>query len=357
MARKANPRLIGTFVLGAVALVVVALVVFGGGKFFTERQRYVLFFEGSVKGLSVGASVVFRGVRIGSVSRIEALIDGSDLTVQIPVYIEVLPERVRDINVPDSVLQDLVQVLPGTTPRLVEILVDQGLRAQLGLQSFVTGQKFVGLDFHPDTEARYANVDVGVPEIPTIPSAFEQLEASIEGIMQQLRDLPLKELIERVIQSGDKLDETLVAITQLARSVDAQIEPLASSLIETSEQAKETLAVAGQRLRLEQGEVLYNFNNTLTSAEEFITSLDQDLTESSDDVEALLANANGALSQAEKLLTTANQDFGPQSPIRFEVLTTLRELRLAATSIRILAEFLQRNPNALLTGKKAGGRQ
>ncbi len=355
MARKANPRVVGSFVVGAIALVVTAVAVFGSGEFFTEKQRYVLFFQGSVRGLTIGAPVVFRGVRIGSVSKIEALIDGSDLSVRIPVYIEVLPGSVDEINIPPDVLEQLDTEAPDGAPRIVEILVQQGMRGRLGLQSFVTGQKFIGLDFHPGTEVRYAGVDVGVPEIPTIPSAFEQLEASIEGLLGQLRDLPLQELIEGFIRNGEKLEVTLEAITKLAQTVEREVEPLAKSVTATSDEAKKTLEIAGRRLRLQEGEVLHNFNKTLTSADRFITALDRDLSESADDVEQLIKNANGALSQAETLLRTVNRDLGPQSPIRFEVLTTLRELRTAATSIRILAEFLQRNPNALLSGKKARG--
>ncbi len=355
MARRANPKVVGSFVLGAVALVVAGVAVFGTGEFFTQKQRYVLFFQGSVRGLTLGAPVVFRGVRIGSVSRIEALIDGSDLSVRIPVYIDVLPDTVDEINIPPDVMEQLETTAPDGAPRIVEILVEQGMRGQLGLQSFVTGQKFIGLDFHPGTEIRYAGVDVGVPEIPTIPSAFEQLEASIEGLLRQFRDLPLKELVEVLIRDGEKLEGTLEAITKLAQTVEAEVEPLAKSVTATSDEARKVLVVAGQRLRLQEGEVLHNFNKTLTSADRFITALDRDLSKNADDVEQLIDNANGALSQAELLLRTVNRDLGPQSPIRFEVLTTLRELRTAATSIRILAEFLQRNPNALLSGKRARG--
>ena len=97
MAKQASKTLIGAFVLGAVVLIVSGLMVFGSGRFFTKTYAYVMYFEGSVKGLTVGAPVVFRGVKIGSVTDIVLLTDLKDMTVQIPVYIEVIPEEVSNL--------------------------------------------------------------------------------------------------------------------------------------------------------------------------------------------------------------------------------------------------------------------
>ena len=98
MSKQASPTLIGAFVVGAIALVVVGLLVFGGGRFFADRVTWVTYFPGSVKGLRVGAPVNFRGVRIGEVTRIQVLYDEKDGSMLIPVVMQVLPEQITVID-------------------------------------------------------------------------------------------------------------------------------------------------------------------------------------------------------------------------------------------------------------------
>lgn len=129
MSKQANPKLIGAFVLGGLALLVLGLVIFGGTRWLGERRTYVAYFPGSVKGLRVGAPVDFRGVTIGRVTDIRIRYDASDGTMQIPVVMEFEPARITVIGADDVVehrgdLDDLIR---------------RGLRAQLQTQSIVTG--------------------------------------------------------------------------------------------------------------------------------------------------------------------------------------------------------------------------
>ena len=88
MSSKANPTAIGAFVIGALAIAIGGVVALGGGKFFKDTTTYVMFFDSSVSGLRVGAPVEFRGVNVGSVTKILGTI-GEDLEIQIPVYVEI----------------------------------------------------------------------------------------------------------------------------------------------------------------------------------------------------------------------------------------------------------------------------
>ena len=92
MGRQARKTLIGAFVVGAVALAAAGITVFGSGRFFQKRFTFVMFFSGSITGLSVGSPVEFRGVRVGQVTKIAAVFDPGKLTITIPVYIEIDPK-------------------------------------------------------------------------------------------------------------------------------------------------------------------------------------------------------------------------------------------------------------------------
>jgi hypothetical protein len=144
MSKQANKTVIGIFVVGAIALVVVAIVVLGSGKFFRQTLKAVCYFEGSVGGLNIGAPVVFRGVKIGSVTNVILRFDRKDLIFTIPVFIEIDPSKM---------------VATGPEPKNpgenLKLLVDRGLRASLEMQSIVTGQMQVGLDFQPDKPAKF----------------------------------------------------------------------------------------------------------------------------------------------------------------------------------------------------------
>jgi len=143
MASARNYTLIGGFVAGAIALAVAGIIAFGSGKFFAQELHFVLFFDSSVKGLQVGAPVTFRGVKIGSVKDIVLRLDPGTDAIQMPVYIDVDPR---------NFLTEGAKYEPyGNYQQLIE---KQGMRARLELQSFVTGQLAVGLDFFPDQPAR-----------------------------------------------------------------------------------------------------------------------------------------------------------------------------------------------------------
>ena len=132
MARKANPALIGAFVLGAIALGVAGLVVFGGGKFFRQTQEWVAYFgDESVKGLSIGSPVTFNGVKVGAVTDIKVVVDPKEMKIRTPVFFEMEAHRFTEASGGEIKFR---KGAPG-----VKIMIERGLRAQLETQSFVTG--------------------------------------------------------------------------------------------------------------------------------------------------------------------------------------------------------------------------
>ncbi len=313
MSRQANPSAIGAFVVGAVMLVVAAIMIFGTGHFFSERQNYVLYFEGSVKGLNVGAPVNFRGVRIGTVTDLQILVRTVDLTFLIPVLIEIDPGRFRAVGGGTG------RLLKGDAEQeaLMGRLIDRGLRAQLKVQSLVTGQLMVEFDFYPDKPLNLVGIAGDHRELPTIPSDLQELERTMDKVIAAFKDIPLDELVAKVGSIADGVDRlvnapelaegmrnlngTLVDVRRLARNLDGRVGPLAERLEKTAEAAGTVLAQA----------------------------------------ERTLAGLEGTVSE--------------DSALHHELVTAARELGTAARSVKELADYLERHPDALLRGKLPTG--
>ena len=280
MSSKANPTAIGAFVIGALAIAIGGVVALGGGKFFKDTTTYVMFFDSSVSGLRVGAPVEFRGVDVGSVTKILGTI-GEDLEIQIPVYVEIGEGRLRPQR---------ADAAPIRRAQAIPVLIKRGMRAQLALQSLVTGQFYVELDFHPEKPVVFKGDGV-VPEIPTVPSAMSELAARLER-------LPIDELAGQAIAALRSVDELL----------------------------------SSDRV----GDAIESFTGMLRESRRLIRDLDQRLP--------------GMLDSADEAFAMAAED----SPVRYELETMLNELSAAARSIRIFAEYLERHPEAILTGKRGG---
>jgi paraquat-inducible protein B len=214
MSKKTNKALVGAFVVGALVLLIMGLIVFSSGTLFTKTNKYVLFFEGSVKGLVVGAPVNFRGVKIGTVKEITLVYDPHNSFAFIPVIIETEPNRIKRS--------------PFDRDRKnIQFLINTGLRAQLEIQSFLTGQLAVALDFFPDKPARLLGLIKDYPEIPTIPSALGELQKNIGDIPFKEISLDLQESMHSLQIVLKQSRETIVyditnalhEITDAARSV------------------------------------------------------------------------------------------------------------------------------------------
>jgi paraquat-inducible protein B len=192
MSKKANKTAIGLFVVGAVVLLMTAIVVFGSGLFFRQTSKYVLFFDDSVKGLSVGAPVMFRGVRLGTVKDISLMYDPETRTVMLPVVVEIEPDRIKG-----------APSLAGAVG--AKKMIELGLRAKLEVQNFLTSQLMIAFDFYPEKPAKLLGVVKGYPELPTIP-----ISPDIFALME---DLPLKDI-------SNTLNEAVKGVIKLVNSND-----------------------------------------------------------------------------------------------------------------------------------------
>jgi paraquat-inducible protein B len=329
MSKKASKALIGAFVLGAMILAVAGVVIFGGGKFLKKTQKYVMYFSGSVKGLQVGAPVMFRGVRIGEVTDIAIRVNPENLSATIPVYVEIDPDK----------FQAEFKVKPKPY-RYYREMIEKGLKARLELQSFVTGLLVVGLDFYPDRPIRLVGADKKYHEIPTIPTNMEELTKTIQS-------LPLKDITEKldhVLEGVDKIVHSpelmgslasmnlmLKDIDMLARNVDTQLRPLTASLTSTSDTARGTLEQARKTLAMEEG-----VPGELSSG-----------------LKETMESVRLTLTQTQRTLEGVNQIAAQNANIGYDISRSLEQMTALSRSLRSLADYLDQHPEALIRGKRS----
>jgi paraquat-inducible protein B len=346
MSKRGNPKLIGGFVLGAIALVIIGLLAFGSGQYFAPKGKAVLYFAGSLAGLDVGSPVTFRGVKVGTVTRIVIQYDIREQKLRIPVYIELNPEK--------------FQIISGKRSETnIKELVQRGLRAQLQIQSLVTGQTSVNFDFFPDTPIHMVAIGTDELELPTIPSDIDLLKANLTSLLAKVSKLPLEKISAALLESIDTanrmLQDAQAVVKQaggLVGDVNAQVKPLSDSLLGVSTDASQMLQEARKRLELREGEPLQNLNVVLLDSRKFVDNLDRDLPRLIGPLVQALAKTTAAIDQAQTVLLAAQRLLSPGSPIYFQLNSALSEFRSAARAIRVFAEFIQRNPNALLTGNR-----
>jgi paraquat-inducible protein B len=315
MSRKANPTLVGAFILGAAALAVAGVAIFGSGSFLRAQPRVVAYFEGNVRGLNVGAPVNLRGVPIGQVTEIKLDLNMETLHTYIPVYMEINPGAVHRIGSG-----------PTGEPLLKEA-VQRGLRAQLAAQSFVTGQLLVELDMYPNTPARMAGLDKSTPEIPTIKSDIEHLK-------DVLGRLPLENLVASVARTFDQLNTILSS---------PEIPAILASAAAGSEDAHQLVAA----LRADREPLIALVTNILKGTDEATVMLRGTLAEMRGPIQA----AEAAMRRADRTLASTDGILAPNSPQRADLNEILRNLAGASRSIRSLADQLDRKPNALVIGR------
>ncbi len=330
MSKQANPKVIGGFVVGAVALVVAGLLIFGSGKFFTERNPFVMDFEGAVNGLQVGAPVTFQGVPIGTVTDIKANFTPESFKMRIPVFIEITPESIT-----------VSGERPGSGTALKE-LVARGLRAQLQLQSMVTGLLFVQLDFFPDTPPAEARLDpdTGLIEVPTIPTTFQEVTETVRNALETLGKMPLEEIVT-------DLQETLQGISRLVNS--PEVMAVARSLDKTLTDVDKLVRDVNERV----GPATSSFTETMGDISKMARNVDSRIGPLVSSLENTVVAARAALEQTRETLSVV----APGSPLGYKLIKTLEEMTAAARSLRVLADYLDRHPNAVVFGKDNPGGQ
>ncbi|MCG6916403.1 MAG: MlaD family protein [Deltaproteobacteria bacterium] len=333
MTKKANPKVIGAFVVGAVVLATIGVIVFGSGKLFVRKHLWVLYFPGSVKGLTVGAPVTLKGVQIGTVIDIKVVIDRETVTFHTPVYVEVLPDRVKAMG--EYTAQETKKIL-ADPDESIRLLIERGLRAKLELQSLVTGKLQVAFDMYPDTAVNYVGLDKKVAEIPTIPTAMEQLAETLENLpIKKMVEDARKALasIERLASSPElteavtALNKTLQEVGKLARNLDGRVGPLATSI-----------------------------EGTMKDTQKLVQNVNAQVEPTFTELQETLKTAQASVKNAEVALASVSDVVNPDSTLMYELTRTLEGLKVMAESINSLAGYLQRQPDALIRGKVSLGR-
>jgi len=310
---KWHPRRVGFFVLGALALAVVGVVLLGRGRFFRSSRQFVSYFSpGAVNGLRIGSVVRFRGIPVGEVRAMHLTLGGrSDTLITSVPVVYAIDERRIARDVPHFEF----------SRAFVDTLIGLGLRARLESESFVTGQKYVDLEFRPEEPLHLVrNPTVAYWEIPAVPQPESDLQSEVTGLLHEIAKIDFPELL-------GQLDSVLRHVNALFGDIQAKrlAEDARRTLVSLA-RTSDTLAAVASRSSAEIGP-------TLATLRERAARLDTTL----DRMDSTLAAARVALD--------------PESPTLIRLEETMKDLSGAAQSLQSLTDYLERNPAALLRGR------
>ena len=324
MSLRANPTAIGLFILGGAVLGVVGIATLATVSWFDDQTTFISYFEESVNGLAVGAPVKFQGVPVGRVTDLLIQIDLNDKTFQVPVQYDVDLTRLTSATGSFVDLED---------PSVLDQQIRDGLRAQLQMESVVTGQLYIELAYRTDPEVAQAEDRRGrFPEIPTSPSllaAFGTQAGSLVG-----------DVLRILLRVNEMLEE--VNMTELNRSVVASaqaIEDLAGS-------PEITAALAGVPEMSDQFAGAMSEMRTLAAdLGATIDPLQSQLTATNEQAVQTLESMQAVIEETRGLLTA-------DSGIGYQMEGALTSLTRAADALRTLVESLERNPDMLIRGRE-----
>lgn len=329
MSKKANPATVGIFICVALALGVGAILLFTSARLFSQTDKYILYFDGSVLGLNPGAPVKFRGVTVGSVREILIHHNQHERDRAMPVIIELdrsVLKKKSDyaVNVSDK--------------ELFKRMIDRGLRATIEAQSLVTGLLYVELEFRSEpAPAVYHQVREEFLEIPT-------QQTKIQLLIENIADIDFKQLMGQLTTLAGNLQTNLGAL----------------NMTEINEGLTNLLTKLNQLVRSD------DLTNAVISLHKTLDKLSARIDPLADQAEGLLGDARKAVTDAkdaigdarkslahlDETLQTARDAITPQAALRRELTSTMQNISEAARSITALADFLNRNPNALISGRK-----
>lgn len=322
MSNKSQSTAIGGFVLGAVVLLVGAILFFAKSRFAEPVNQFVMFFDGSLAGLDEGAPVVFKGVKVGSVTKIEVVSDSDSLEIYTPVYANIYPDSFKQLN-----NQESDESFSDMTDRIVQ----KGLKATLETQSLVTGKMRIGLEFRPEVKIRKRGIIKDIPEFPTAPSPFSVFA-------EEVAKLPLAEI-------ADNMNKLLKNTNNLVSD---------SNLIGAVQSFEETLAryeEVANTFNTEIKPVAVEFKQTMDEYQVLAKNLNQKVPDMMQDVEDSFKGLESVLSDTQGLVRSMDQSYGKDSELHYQLNQTLEELSKAAHSMRILTDYLERHPEAIIYGK------
>jgi paraquat-inducible protein B len=268
---------------------------------YSYREYYLVYFEEPVRGLSAGAAVDFHGIKIGEVISVRLLFDQDQLTFRVPVLIAIEPDRIEltgELAIPEY--------------RVMEALVEKGLRAQQRTGNLITGQSYVSLNIHPDAAPQTIRTDGGYQVLPTIPNPMGEITITAKRILERIDNLPF--------------EATLKDIREAARQVKAMTG--SESLERAIDNIDESFAEFKRVTASLNGDTLAQLNGVLSQAKE-------------------------TLAKGEAVLDNAGSVLGESAPAVYNLNRLLMDLQDAARSVKALTDYLERHPDAIIFGKGA----
>ena len=313
MQPKRDAKWIGVFVIGGIILLLAGIVAFSSTGWFSRQMNFVVYFDSSLNGLEVGSPVSFRGVDIGKVTNIVMEFDPSHQQVNTPVYLEIDPQRFKV-----SSFSDQISLLADPP---MKKMVEKGLRAQLQTKSWITGQRFIELEFHPTYPARFrADKGSKADEIPTIPSQLDQVQETLKNVLASVQKLDLQELVTEAVLTVETTRAAAYEFYSMAHKVNEQIDTLLANANSSTEESTARLK--------EMKKTLNDISGAAEKVAKMAGNLDSEIRTISPNITKGANNATSAFDQ----------------------------MALAMRALKELAELLERNPDALLTGKQKNAR-
>ena len=339
MSKPVNPYTIGAFLVGSLALLIAAVLIFGGAQFFKEKTQYVIYFDGALNGLSVGAPVKLQGVQVGTVKEISLEFDKQFARLSKPVVIEIDPAVLLDPSgKPFEVATSFKQRQQNTKK-----LIDAGLKAQLQTQSLLTGLLYVEVNFFRDKPLILTGLNYkGLPELPSIPSTEDQIKSTADEMLRKFRQLPIEEIAK-------DLAVTMKEIRGIMTSEELQKNRVA--LGKTLDETEKLVANLNRNL----GPLVNNMNGTVTDTRIMVQDFKRDMQPVLNSTERALKHATialetatGVLQESKVTLNSVDALTAPDAPLW----QSLEALRDAAQSTKDLTDYLERHPDSIIYGKE-----
>lgn len=332
-AQKNTALAIGSFIVGAIVLVFIALLFFSGGKIFEAKETVVMYFEGSVQGLQIGAPIKLKGVSIGEITDISINYQGaSALTVDGTSFPQT--NTVVTVVTGELVMSKLEASNIDAISDFVDRAISDGMRAQLNFQSLLTGLLYVDLDFSPGSPVKLYNYQSEYIELPTVVTEFEK-------ISRDFRDLNLKELAANI-------NDLATAMSDFVKS--GKVEKAITNFDQASNSVKQTSDKFDKTLT----NLANDTDKTLSKMDTLLDQLNSDAPEITKTLKSNLHTLNESLNSFTQTANNMSLFFEQDSKFVNEINATLGDISRAARSFRRLNETIEQEPQALIRGKNSG---
>lgn len=311
---------IGAFIVGAMVLIFIALIFFSGGRLFSKKEKVIMYFEGSVQGLQIGAPVKLKGVVLGEITDIQINFQNDDKTIVTAVTADLVMERINS---------------KGATVKgeFFTEAINNGMRAQLNFQSFLTGLLYVELDFYPESPAKLYGLQTNYRELPTIATQFEVLsksfaELDIKGMVTHIDEFATE--LNKIIKSGE-IQTTIKSVNRAAISIEK----------------------TSHNLSVQVSQFAQNIEKTRAEIDKLLAELNTRTPELAQSLNKSLKDLSLSLDQINKTATSIDNSFSEDAPLINQLNSTLNDISRSAQAFRSLSETLEQQPEAVLRGKNS----